>query len=475
MDLLTSEVAVGNLQAAIIQRIPPEILTDIFMICVQNSRYRYHSGDHYWYPNYGYSVDDPRESPTVLTHVCAFWRDVASKTPRLWDRLTLYFPKTTLSGRQSHTASIMKALVRRSNPHPITVVIGSADFEAGGGVPLDFLPTLASLQELRDRVETLSLQIAIPYFQHLLAAIPTPTFSRLGAVTLRLNSSRDRKIPLKDILEFFRLSSSIHSLYVDYSDLTGDISTPNFPLSNLTDLHLYSSLNYVEMRTILARCTSLCTCRFDGLNTLSTPLHGDPTMHTLPALKTLRVQTTTVGPSFFFFEVFTLPNLRHLDANLSGWTAEPLLALQRRSQFALTSLLLEHVEMDPTDFLRFLARIPTLEKLHLGDFPSEVIAALRYRPRETSAIILPVLKELWIEAESNDLVAGGNELVDMILSRWDLPMRTDKAPAVARLTRVDLQVAGIPLSERAEAVLRQLGAEGLVENHDQDLRGYYDS
>ncbi|KAJ6526462.1 hypothetical protein B0H19DRAFT_1197470 [Mycena capillaripes] len=480
MDSRPNKLVGSNSQIAIspIHRIPAEILAEIFVFCVQNSRHRYDAEDGCWYPNYSYSVDDPPESPTALTHVCAFWRDVAVNTPRLWDFLTVYFPKTTPNGVESYTTSIVEALVRRSHPHPIAVVIGSADFNYGNGVPLDFLSTLASLPDFGDRVSTLSLQIAIPYFQYLLAKVPTPTFSRLEAVTLRLTVIRGWKLTLNDILEFFRLSPRLHSIGVDYRDLTAEILTPNFPWSNLTDLHLTSPLNYVEMRVILACCTSLRRCSFDGMITSFAPLRGDPTMHTLPALETLRLRTTTVGPSFVFFEVFMLPNLRHLDANLYGWTAEPLLSLQERSRFALTSLLLEHVEMDAEDFLRFLAAAPTLERLQLHDFPSEeVIAALRYHPGQTSmaTLLLPALKELWIEVESEELAAGGDDLVDTLLSRWDLALRTDNAPAFARLTKVDLQVAGVPLSERAEAALHELGAAGLVEDHHRDLRVYYDS
>ncbi|KAJ6553134.1 hypothetical protein B0H19DRAFT_1263540 [Mycena capillaripes] len=171
--------------------------------------------------------------------------------------------------------------------------------------------------------------------------------------------------------------------------------TPNFPWRNLTNLDLTSPLNYVEIRTILVRCISLYRCHLNGINTSSARLRGDPTMHTLSALEMLRIQTTTVGPSCFCFEVFTLPNLRHLDTNLFGWTAEPL----------PRALAVRIDQSSPAWTLKFL---------QLHDFPSkEVIVALRYHPGQTSmaTLLFPALKELWIEVESEELAARGDDLV----------------------------------------------------------------
>ncbi|KAJ7153903.1 hypothetical protein C8R43DRAFT_1001478 [Mycena crocata] len=450
-----------------VHRIPAEILAEIFALCVQNSMFRYTDGR--WYPNFFYSLNNPRESPTALAHVCAFWRDLATKTPRLWDRLTIYFPTTKLRGVENHTASIVEDLVHRSKPHPITVVIGSTDFKYENGVPLDFLSTLASLEDFCDRVDTLSLQLAVPYFQYLVANVPTPRFSRLGTITLQLAPIRDWKITLDDILMFFKSSPNLQSLHLDYADLTADISTPTFPWTNLTDLHLTSPLDFFQIHVILALCTNLRRCQLDGIDNGPWQV-PDRTLHTLPALETLRVLTTTDLPTSVLLNPFTLPNLRHLEASLSGWTSAPLLALQRRSRFALISLRLDHVYIDTEDFLRFLAAAPTLECLHLSDFLSQgVISALRYHSGQSSDVLLPALKELSLEANSSELVAEGDELVDMIVSRWDLVLRTNNAPAFARLTKVDLQVTGDVLGERAEAVLRELGAAGVVEDHD--LRG----
>ncbi|KAJ7140571.1 hypothetical protein C8R43DRAFT_830219, partial [Mycena crocata] len=56
-----------------IRRIPPEILAEIFLFCVDPVKLRS-----------DYSIDSPRQPPLLLCHVCALWRAVAVNTPRLW-------------------------------------------------------------------------------------------------------------------------------------------------------------------------------------------------------------------------------------------------------------------------------------------------------------------------------------------------------------------------------------------------------
>ncbi|KAJ7670733.1 hypothetical protein DFH06DRAFT_141185 [Mycena polygramma] len=61
-----------------IRRIPPEILSAVFLLCRNNSL---QLDD--------YSIADPREAPIVLGQVSSGWRSICHGTPLLWDNISL--------------------------------------------------------------------------------------------------------------------------------------------------------------------------------------------------------------------------------------------------------------------------------------------------------------------------------------------------------------------------------------------------
>ncbi|KAJ7029438.1 hypothetical protein C8F04DRAFT_881147, partial [Mycena alexandri] len=60
------DIATLKCVLAPVRRVPPEILVEIFNLCIEDIRFL----------NLRYSLDDPRVAPVVLTHVCATWREV---------------------------------------------------------------------------------------------------------------------------------------------------------------------------------------------------------------------------------------------------------------------------------------------------------------------------------------------------------------------------------------------------------------
>src|SRR6202044_2256221 len=82
---------------AFISRMPPEILSQIFECCVNDTR-RYISGipDNYWFK---------------FSHVCQHWRHVALNNPGLWNHITFHQPRWT------------KEMLQRSRNYPLMVEI----------------------------------------------------------------------------------------------------------------------------------------------------------------------------------------------------------------------------------------------------------------------------------------------------------------------------------------------------------------
>ncbi|KAL0565471.1 hypothetical protein V5O48_016555 [Marasmius crinis-equi] len=78
-----------------IRRIPHDILAEIFYHCLPNDRY--------------FSVRSLYEAPLILTTICRTWREVALRTPRLWNLLHMQFP-TLLAGKVDEP---YRALVKR--------------------------------------------------------------------------------------------------------------------------------------------------------------------------------------------------------------------------------------------------------------------------------------------------------------------------------------------------------------------------
>ncbi|KAJ7085626.1 hypothetical protein C8R43DRAFT_1082735 [Mycena crocata] len=447
-----------------VRRIPREILAEIFHFCVVNSRFI----------NYSYSVADPRHAPVILTHVCSFWRDVGINTPRLWDRLSLYFSK---HASNSGMESMVRELANRSTPHPLRIDVGTADVEYENGQPLDILPALATLQDVCERMETLHVDLPLPHFQPLLA-VPIPAFPRLRdlSITLATELQLDRPVSLEGILAFFQSCPRLVELKIDIGFMAPlvDIFASDFPWSSLTHLHMSAPLNFLEARSVLARGALLQRCVFENLVADRPPDQPDlTTLHTLPALKRLAVYHTSTLPSSILFDIFAFPNLRDLEIDVWGWSEDALIALLERSHFALASLSLRNVGIPADELVHFLSLNPTLEALVLRAFPVPgVIEALMYVPtamstgRERERIsLLPRLTQLSIEADAEELASGGSgyDLVRMLRSRWDI--ENDAPDRPARLARVHLEISGEPLGSRAEEGIRHLESEGLVLDH----------
>ncbi|KAJ7105086.1 hypothetical protein C8R43DRAFT_1140971 [Mycena crocata] len=438
-----------------VRRIPSEILAEIFQYCLEHSR---SSGPHHL-------IDDPRVAPILLSHVCAFWRSVAVNTPRLWDRPTFIF-------KSAHqTVPILHNIVERSSPHLIAVGIRRDSQATQHRTPRDILTALTTVSGFIDRVKRLQLELVIPGFDDLLGLFP-PLFPCLHRLTLDAASRTLRQPIPAGVLEFFGRSPSLSELFIHAeSSILTDSIVPRFPWVQLTDLHISTRLDLFSARSILARCTNLRSCSFTALisNNIPRPVVNPPTtvlreLHKLTVRRSMRGLHT----SHAFFDIFVLPYLRHLDIDLFNWPRGGPLSLQQRSKFTLTCLTLRDIDADFGTTIAFLQRSPTIAELRLHNFSDQGIITALACPPSHIPVLLPHLTRLAIEMPFSDaFVEDGEELLEMLESRWDLALRPQSLPAFARLQHVDLRIGGDPFSFDVEERIRHLVSVGVLNDHTE--------
>ncbi|KAK1223288.1 hypothetical protein PQX77_013826 [Marasmius sp. AFHP31] len=114
-----------RLQASIlhpIRRVPPEILTEVFQICMANDATEqsmpfFRPDD--WLPFPG-SLDT-RKAPWVLGQVCRGWREVATSASDLWTQISVPFEKKASPRLLSALGRNLRLQLERSHKRPLAI------------------------------------------------------------------------------------------------------------------------------------------------------------------------------------------------------------------------------------------------------------------------------------------------------------------------------------------------------------------
>ncbi|KAG1813157.1 uncharacterized protein BJ212DRAFT_1366829 [Suillus subaureus] len=103
-DKIVQSMTLHKRLVSAVWRLPPEILSHIFMYCL---------------PEEQYLSPAPRLAPMLLTRICRRWRDVAVATPGLWCRL---FVDVDYSDWQP-TAFGCNSWLKRSRQYPLSLAV----------------------------------------------------------------------------------------------------------------------------------------------------------------------------------------------------------------------------------------------------------------------------------------------------------------------------------------------------------------
>ncbi|KAJ7777037.1 hypothetical protein B0H16DRAFT_946097 [Mycena metata] len=374
-----------------IEKIAPEILTTIFIIC-RDDIY----DDEDLYP---VSTLNPRQAPLVFCHISSTFRNVARGTPLLWD--TVSFHTADLLSDQKMAA--VRTLLRLSGNLPLNVDVLRARSAASALAPeRPNVQLLERIWEFRDRIQSLSLDISS---QHIdldsMGGLPSSSLVALRSLNIVQSQSGDNPTPvLPALLHLFRNAPSLRTL-----ELAGpyhnDIFTANLSViwGTLTKFISIVECPTATARDILRLCPALEACEIGNIDHDRLDVHSQPLLCTLPHLRSLELYGTGDLPVVGFFESFSFPNL--LDLNLDSFvvSTHSLVELQRRSQFQLKQLHISSFRSTAQEIIGLLEVLPHLEKLTLAqcDASGELHKAFVYHGQVASSSLgLIYLKQLII-------------------------------------------------------------------------------
>ncbi|KAK1214998.1 hypothetical protein PQX77_022409 [Marasmius sp. AFHP31] len=390
-----------------INKLPPEILAKIFLICVKgNPVFRKSTS-----PAQLSSSLDPSKPPWVQSHVCQKWRNVVTSTSSLWTLvlLPISYPGGANATKLLHSRCFrLKLQLKRCGDLPIQVVTSTVhpDSPAVGRFldPLCFhSPNWKTL-----RIE-LDGQNFLPWMSDVIGRIPRLCFLSIKFVgPMLLDFDCFRYAPKLISLVF---TADPRTLSTEPSFNPGRLKLPYKQVRNFrwededavqTDgaNHNTISLGFIRRTLSLLSGLEYCSISLRSKSIQSTPISMDVvTYHHLTYLKLVDVdQRSGIHAILPWMEA---PALDHLTISSSGPDETTL------SRDALYIL---------------LARLPSLNVLSfgvVGGITDEYL--LLFRPTEPNEgeSILPNLEELsLIPLADFDSTYSDDTLVTILEARW---------------------------------------------------------
>lgn len=354
------------------KRIPPEVLAEIFLECLDTER---------WEDRDAKMPSGPGDAPHLLTQICRHWRAVAMSTPRLWS--TLFFPDIpetrercdALFARVPVWLSLSKCL-------PLSFVL-----RIENDAPVELPQYVALLQKeihrwRAARFETSANQVHwfpafAPHSMPLLEEFAYDGWSDTSIATIpTLMTSLASAPRLRDV------------------DLAqNQIYNWALPWANLTTLHLIYETVELPTAMIGRLCESLGACaRLDSLhvgfsNRTVGPVLPSTSRIVIPVLTELSITCSHIKGIVSVMHTLVAPRLQdlHIDRTDFEFDYPPAVigasirTFVARSKGAPIRMLgLEDVHLDPDELVALLALLPSLEYLSFqgGMIDSRVLDAL---------------------------------------------------------------------------------------------------
>ncbi|KAJ7059891.1 hypothetical protein C8F01DRAFT_989045 [Mycena amicta] len=439
-DRQRARVAALKYAVAPVRMLPADILTEIFLNVVK----------------------PPSRSKQVkralnVSGVCAYWRQLALSTPRLWD-MPMILDASSVSPEY---AAVTNDILERSSPHPISLALVMADDTK----PISSV-LLKTVTAFVHRWGKIDVDFDILPF---LKLVPAQTLHHLTSASFKLLRGT-RGPPSALFLDAPRLSG----LYLSIRDLS--IDTLPFPWSQLMELNLTIRPFSPLLISTISQCTSLRDLR---LNAVAWRPGGlPPVSHVviLPHLKScaLRIVQQEDGDLCTFtpfFAQFGFPMLQSLELRVDMDDEEAFLG-DAFAPFLGRCPSLEHLrilfcDMGSDALGNILLNVPSLKTLELSYCQYCVDHAfferLTYRPMESTAPAAPCLQKIKLEAAGDDY--DEESIREMILSRWwsdEALQALPAAPLVARWTDISVYEYGSEeCSKDFAAAMNELRAQGL--------------
>ncbi|KAF8972137.1 hypothetical protein BDZ97DRAFT_2070738 [Flammula alnicola] len=296
-----------------IQRLPPEILTEVFIHCLPRAQFVEPNGT---------------DAPLLLMQVCTGWWRICVSSPQLWSSLDI-FPKNPKPAECdedvliSNRALLLNVWIPRSGDLPLSLSMG-------------------------DNLSTAAIRFALgncaPRLQHLkfvaltktcASLLPDKTYPLLDSFELytpkgltdALINDLSRAMMRAPILRQFIWESDLHRFRPSHVELHW---------SNLTYLRLNATITLEQCLTILSMATKATHLDFQDILVFSRAIPHNPLEIALPELSSF-----VICSRYDVSEVFdriTLPRLKELNLTLRSWPHSSIMGFSRRSRFPLQHL-----------------------------------------------------------------------------------------------------------------------------------------
>lgn len=333
-DKIVQSMTLHKRLASAVWRLPPEILSHIFMYCL---------------PEEQYLSPAPRLGPMLLTRICRRWRDVAVATPGLWCRL---FVDVDYSDWQP-TAFGCNSWLKRSRQYPLSLAV---KFLADGIANQRIL-----LQPYLNQISSL-----FAYFP--LYCTDTPfMLTELVALQELVIHNLDYNPALVSWISQLPLtlrSLKMTGAWLNFEQLS--FLNPTWPY--LTNVHA-RILKESQVLLLLRLCPNL-----SSLTTRMRPRRQALVAYTHTKLQSFRITAPRTPDRCLprLMNALLLPDLRVLEAiNITPWPHKEFKAFLARSRCPLETLILgAGVTIKNDQRAEYTALIPSLEVVVDPELPN---------------------------------------------------------------------------------------------------------
>ena len=418
----------SNYMRSPINKLPPEILGEIFLRCLR---------PRVWQP---YSPE-VKEAPMLLCQVCSYWRELALSIPMLWSSVCASMGERN---RPGHVA-LMRQWLKRSCVQPLFLYLDIRRVDPLTSTMMNLL--LDNVGRWSDVLFGVDDESAKD-----LLAIPGEDAQLLDSFSINAATcSQETVDELASILPTF---PNLRRLRL-YSFAT-PMALLGMEFSSLTHIKLLCPLPFNECVLFLARCPQIREVEITDITPSSTRLKWP--IITLSHLSSLYVVSGVAE----LLDYFTLPALRLL--SFGGIQLKNFQDFVTRSSCQLETFNLMTRGLSPSEeeLIRYICMpcLKTIRELNIGihSVTDKTLALLQYpvgseaKPEDKR---FPLLETLSIETcETTDGVVS-----DMVASRWQPAggRRDENSPA--RLKGVLLRFEGKHEIDRSR--LNEFAAGGL--------------
>jgi hypothetical protein len=358
-DALQTYTYLHTALVAPIRRLPPEVLSEIFL--------RYKDENNVLHP-----LNRLNKAPLLLGGVCSRWRTIALSTPRLWTSFALAIrPKYLKSD-----VMLAKTWLARAGRCPLTIRLASQSIYQSSMKPL---------------MKVFLLHCEQWYDIHI--SVPLPVLKSLRPAKSRLPRLQRLSLDVKlyEPLHIFECAPQLRWLKLAS---TLDPSMVKAP---------WSQLEYFDMGgRKIDHCLKLLRATLN-LETCVVNLMTSEPHQSHSSVQLLRLCSMTIsGDPTFFFDALLLPNLHEISIAHFGWTAtSQLISLLSRCSLAKLSLDLGQPLSDG-DMIGVLQACPSLLQLdlhrqHMSPFFLAQFAYRRAPENSTTQQLVPMLRTMNID------------------------------------------------------------------------------